>query len=195
MSEALPVLLLLGILGAGYLKMGLVLAVLRHALGGILPLGAVALLSLLLSAVVTAPLAERAQRAMAARGDPEARLQAGLEPLRNFLRQHAPARERATALEVARRVRPPEERGAVGEEDLSVLAPAFALAELKRACQIGFLLLLPFLVLDLLVAALLQGLGLPGLPAAAVSLPFKLLLLVLSDGWRLLAQGLLLGYA
>ena len=75
-----------------------------------------------------------------------------------------------------------------------VLAPAFATAELKSAFEIGFLLFLPFLVIELLVSTVLTSLGMTSLAPELVSLPFKLLLFVLADGWHLLFRGLVLGY-
>jgi flagellar biosynthetic protein FliP len=194
-------LLLLGIiLGLGAIRAGLVLLLLQRALSGVPPASITLLLALLLSGLHMAPVAARCQQALrdAPRGadaDPLAAISAGLAPLREHLRARTPQRDRAAVLELARAV---QERGqgaaaaAPQEDDLAVLAPAFALAELRLSFQIGFLLLLPFLVLDLLVAALLQGLLLPGLSARMVALPFKLLLFVLCDGWQLLTRGLLL---
>ncbi len=77
---------------------------------------------------------------------------------------------------------------------LVVLAPAFAAAELKSAFEIGFLIFLPFLVIELLVATVLLALGMNTVAPETVSLPFKLLLFVLADGWHLLFRGLVLGY-
>ena len=85
----------------------------------------------------------------------------------------------------------PAERAAVTDRDLTVLLPAYAIDGLKTAFRIGFFLLLPFLVLDLLVAVALLGLGMNGLEARVVSLPLKLLLFVTVDGWTLLTHGLL----
>lgn len=76
-----------------------------------------------------------------------------------------------------------------------IVLPAFALTELREAFMIGFLVLLPFLVLDLVVASALQSVSLTTLQPSTVSLPFKLLLFVMIDGWTLLTQGLILGYA
>jgi type III secretion protein R len=72
--------------------------------------------------------------------------------------------------------------------------PAFVITELKEAFQLGFLIFLPFLVLDMLVANVLLALGMQTLSPSQVSLPFKLLLFVAADGWALLAGGLILGY-
>jgi len=77
---------------------------------------------------------------------------------------------------------------------LSVVLPAFVTSELKTAFQIGFLIYLPFLIIDLVVASVLMSMGMFMLPPAMVSLPFKLLLFVLVDGWNLLSQSLILGF-
>ena len=76
-----------------------------------------------------------------------------------------------------------------------VLVPAFILSELKTAFQIGFLVFIPFLVIDMVVANVLLALGMHMLSPTTVSLPFKLLLFVLVEGWYLLARALVLGYA
>ena len=76
-----------------------------------------------------------------------------------------------------------------------MLVPAFLVGELKRAFEIGFLLFLPFLVIDMVVASLLMSLGMMMLPPSVVSLPFKLIFFVLVDGWRLVAGSLVQGFA
>ncbi|MFC1770777.1 flagellar type III secretion system pore protein FliP [Candidatus Margulisiibacteriota bacterium] len=75
-----------------------------------------------------------------------------------------------------------------------VLIPAFVVSELKTAFQIGFLLFIPFIVIDLIVANILLSLGMFMLSPAMISLPFKILLFVLTDGWSLIVQGLLLSF-
>ncbi|PTL78401.1 type III secretion system export apparatus subunit SctR [Vitiosangium sp. GDMCC 1.1324] len=116
------------------------------------------------------------------------------EPLRAFLVKHGSAEERARFVDLARELRPPEEAGQVHEDDLFVVIPAFVITELKEAFQIGFLVFLPFLVLDMVVANVLLALGMQSLSPSQVSLPFKILLFVAVDGWSLLARGLILGY-
>jgi flagellar biosynthetic protein FliP len=71
----------------------------------------------------------------------------------------------------------------------TVLVPAFILSELKTAFQIGFLLFLPFLIIDMVVSSTLMSMGMMMLPPILVSLPFKILLFVLVDGWSLVVQG------
>lgn len=211
LSGLLPSLLLTGVVLLAYVKLSVALAVLRRGLGGdVLPRSLCALLALLLSVLAMAPLAARCHRAMVAlpAGSPtDAVLDAGAGPLREYLAPRTPAAEKAAVKELRLRLgaqaaapNPSASPNATAPgktepEALGLLVPAFVLAELRVAFQIGFLLLLPFLLIDLLCASLLSGLLLPGLPARAVALPFKLLLFVLSDGWRLLVRGLLGGYA
>ena len=75
-----------------------------------------------------------------------------------------------------------------------VLIPAFIISELKTAFQVGFLLFIPFIVIDLIVSNILLSLGMFMLSPAMISLPFKILLFVLTDGWNLIIQGLLVSY-
>ncbi|MGH1423111.1 MAG: flagellar type III secretion system pore protein FliP [Pseudooceanicola sp.] len=78
---------------------------------------------------------------------------------------------------------------------LSVLVPSFLLSEISRAFQIGFLVFLPFLIIDLVVAAILMSMGMMMVPPAIVSLPFKLAFFVVADGWRLIAASLVRSYS
>ena len=79
-------------------------------------------------------------------------------------------------------------------EDLSILIPSFLLSEIERAFQIGFLIFLPFLIIDLVVAAVLMSMGMMMVPPAIVSLPFKLAFFVVADGWTLISEALVRGY-
>ncbi len=184
-----------------FLKMSVVLSLVRSALGApqVPPAAAVTGFALLLTVVVMAPVAEqgwgRAQ-AIDARDLPGAlrAASAAAEPLRAFLSRFAEPADQRTFLELSERARPAGAAGRAGPGDLAVLAPAFVVSELRRAFTIGFVVYLPFLVVDLLVANVLLALGLSQLSPTAVSLPFKLLLLVAADGFRLLARSLVLGY-
>ena len=80
------------------------------------------------------------------------------------------------------------------ETSLRILVPAFMISELKRAFEIGFLLFLPFLIIDLVVASVLMSMGMMMLPPVVVSLPFKLIFFVLVDGWTLVAGSLVQSY-
>ena len=75
-----------------------------------------------------------------------------------------------------------------------ILVPAFVISELTKAFQIGFMIFLPFLVIDMVVANILMALGMQMLSPTTISLPFKLLLFVMVNGWHLIAKGLVLGY-
>jgi flagellar biosynthesis protein FliP len=81
------------------------------------------------------------------------------------------------------------------EIDLRVLIPAFMISELRRGFEIGFLIVLPFLVIDMIVATLTMSMGMMMLPPTVISLPFKVLFFVLIDGWNLLVGGLLRSFA
>jgi type III secretion protein R len=121
-------------------------------------------------------------------------IEAVREPMREFLKANASETEKARFLVVAKDARPEADRGNVHEDDLTILVPAFVVTELTEAFAIGFLLYLPFLVIDLVVANVLLALGMQMLSPTQVSLPFKLLLFVAIDGWGLLAQALVSGY-
>jgi flagellar biosynthetic protein FliP len=79
--------------------------------------------------------------------------------------------------------------------NMSVLIPAFAISELKTAFEIGFLLFLPFLIIDMVVASILLSMGMMMLPPIMISLPFKLLLFVLVDGWNLIVGSMMRSFA
>lgn len=139
------------------------------------------------------------------------RLRAASGPLARFLARHSGERERiffASAGHAATEggnaiVCPfgPARRGeappdcAPSHEDLGTLVPAFLLTELREAFAIGFSVFLPFLVVDLLVANILLGLGMSMMNPVTVSLPFKLVLFVMCDGWLLIARGLIEAYS
>lgn len=116
------------------------------------------------------------------------------EPIRDFLKANASAREKGRFYEIARAARPPAEKDLVGRDDLVILVPAFVVSELIAAFALGFALYLPFLVIDLVVSNVLLALGMQMMNPTQVSLPFKLLLFVAIDGWGQLAQALVTGY-
>jgi type III secretion protein R len=184
-----------------FLKIAVVLSVVRSALGApqVPPSSAVTGLALALTILVMAPVGEATAKALRAERAPDdvggaiALAGRAVEPLRGFLARFARDDDRATFLELARRARPAAAEPA-SDGDLAVLAPAFVVSELRRAFVMGFLVFLPFLVVDLLVANVLLALGLTQLSPTSVALPFKLLLFVAVDGWKLLARGLVLGY-
>lgn len=118
----------------------------------------------------------------------------GKEPVKQFLVKHAHDKERVLFYSLAVKMRQPQDRDSVKNDDFLILIPAFIISELSEAFQIGFVIFLPFLVIDMVVANILLALGMFQLSPVTVSLPFKLLLFVLVDGWYLIAKGLILGY-
>ncbi|MEZ4287184.1 MAG: type III secretion system export apparatus subunit SctR [Polyangiales bacterium] len=192
-----------------FVKIAVVFSILRNALGtGQVPSGMIiTALALILSLYVMAPVGE--QVALAA-GPSVAQVSSSLkagnvdtlfdvferakEPLRSFLDKNAGIREKSLFFDLARRVRSPSSRGDVQPNDLLVLLPSFLITELTEAFQIGFLVFIPFLIVDMVVANVLLALGMHMLSPTTVSLPFKLLLFVLVDGWYLLSRALVLGY-
>jgi type III secretion protein R len=194
-----------------FVRIAVVLSILRSAIGTAqVPPGQVLTgLALILTLFVMAPTGERIYRAV----QPVLDLGAGAEllsgesvhalavageraaePLREFLIKHADRRDRALFHGLALKLRAPAERAAIADSDLLVVVPAFVTSELRRAFEIGFLLFIPFLIVDLVVANLLLALGMHMLSPSSIALPFKLLLFVLADGWHLVIRGLIEGY-
>ncbi|OJT23339.1 EscR/YscR/HrcR family type III secretion system export apparatus protein [Archangium sp. Cb G35] len=116
------------------------------------------------------------------------------EPLRAFLIKKVTAKDRALFFNLARKMRTEEDRKDLTDKDFMTIVPAFVVSELKEAFQIGFLLFVPFIVIDMVVANILLALGMHMLSPTTISMPFKLLLFVLVDGWYLIAKGLVVGY-
>lgn len=116
------------------------------------------------------------------------------EPLRAFLLKHSDPRERQFFLRTQQRIGDPEKAREMTDRDFIVAIPAFVVKELKIAFQIGFLIFLPFLVIDMVVSNILLAMGMMMLSPVTISLPFKILLFVLIDGWVKLSHGLVLSY-
>jgi flagellar biosynthetic protein FliP len=114
-------------------------------------------------------------------------VQAGLEPIRTFMFKQTRSADLELFIGLTKGKRPRTR----ADVPTQVLIPAFVLSELKTAFQIGFLIYLPFLIIDMVVAATLTSMGMMMLPPALISLPFKILLFVLVDGWDLVVQSLL----
>ena len=115
-------------------------------------------------------------------------------PLRDFVGKFAEPEQRAFFFQAASELWPPEVREGVQENDLIILVPAFMTSELTRAFEIGVLLYLPFIVIDLLITNILTAMGMMMVSPMVISLPFKLLLFVSVDGWTRLTHGLVLSY-
>lgn len=188
--SALPLALLMS---TSYAKIATVLSILRSALGaeGLPGAGIVVALSAALTLATMAPVAATISRSLDGPGEPTARqlLDAAREPLRGFAARNAAPRELERFTELAKRTRPD-----ATASDVSVVLPAFVVTELEEALTLGAALLLPFLVLDLLVANVLAALGTQSLSATQVSFPLKLLLFLSVDGLGLLSRALVSSY-
>ena len=195
-----------------FVRISVVLSILRSAIGtpSVPPTQVLTGLALVLTIAVMAPTAQRMYDAMGpalgmaagadlTSGETVAALgvaaDRGKEPLREFILKHTDPRDRASFLAVTLKMRAPAERAAVSDRDFGVIVPAFVTSELRRAFQIGFLLFIPFLIVDMVIANLLLALGMHMLSPTTVSLPFKLLLFVVADGWTLVIRGLLQSYS
>jgi type III secretion protein R len=191
------------IAGTSFAKIALVLSILRSALGapGIPPASVITALAAVVSMFVMAPVASEMADAVqiaaatipAAGADPlgidEARAlyEAASPPLIAFLELNTPPAEVEFFAGLSA-------DPAIAHPGLSVLLPAFAVSEIVEAFVIGFLLFVPFLVIDLIVGNVLMALGMHMTAPAAISLPLKLLLFVAVDGWHVLVSGLVVSY-
>jgi flagellar biosynthesis protein FliP len=117
-------------------------------------------------------------------------LQRGQEPLREFMFKQTRTQDLSLFINLAR-IKTPQTRAQV---PTYVLIPAFIMSELKTAFEIGFLIFLPFLLIDLIVSSTLMSMGMIMLPPSFISLPFKILLFVLVDGWDLITHSLVASF-
>lgn len=108
--------------------------------------------------------------------------------------KHSSEREREFFLTTIRKMVDSEQASTMSSKDFIVVVPAFTISELTSAFQIGFLIFLPFVVIDLVISNILMAMGMMMLSPTTISLPFKLLLFVLVEGWTKLAHGLVLSY-
>jgi type III secretion protein R len=188
-----------------FVKISTVLQIVRGAIGAqsvpssTVVMALAAALTLLAMAPVGAKIARRAAPLFGGKElDTVTMVKEGADavvgPMRDFFKSNASEREVTRFVDVARAARPAVEREEVKPDDLTVLVPAFVVTELTEAFAIGFLIYLPFLVIDLVVGNVLLALGMQMLQPTQVSLPFKLLLFVAIDGWGLLARSLVSGY-
>jgi len=122
-------------------------------------------------------------------------LQDGAQPLTAFLKKHSDDTERRFFAQSTKKLWPNDKVASVDEDHLLVLLPSFTISELKSAFQIGFMLYLPFIVIDLIVSNILLAMGMIMVSPMMISLPFKILLFVMVDGWTRLIHGLVLSYA
>jgi len=194
-----------------FIKISVVLSILRNAIGTqqVPPSTVITGLAFILSIFIMAPVGRQMYEAAGA--IPNTRdifseasvkglfsaVQTGKEPLRKFLARHGHPQDRLLFMELSARL----ERNSgtanpeIGKDDFQVLIPSFATSQLKEAFQVGFLVFVPFLIIDMVVANILLSMGMNMLSPVVISLPFKLLLFVLVDGWYLVVRGLVLSYA
>ncbi|MBR4523417.1 MAG: type III secretion system export apparatus subunit SctR [Kiritimatiellae bacterium] len=201
-------------IATSYLKIVVVMSLIRNALGiqSIPPNMVVNALAMILTFYIMAPvmneswdiakteLAAQAP-APAAAASPETVLETeaiakAAEPFRAFLSHHTSDRERAFFVHTAERLwgKGPDEPATVDPESFYILIPSFCVSELTKAFQIGFLVYLPFIAIDIIVSNILLAMGMMMVSPVTISLPFKLPLFVMVDGWTLLVQGLVRGY-
>jgi type III secretion protein R len=192
-----------------FVKISVVLGIVRNALGTqqIPPTQVITGLAIILSVYIMAPTGIEMYRAgevdVLKTGQlmsPEtvgqllAAANRSKEPLRAFLSKKVTTKDRALFFNLAKKMRKEEDRKDITENDFLILVPAFVVSELKEAFQIGFILFVPFIVIDMVVANILLALGMHMLSPTTISMPFKLLLFVMVDGWYMIAKGLVVGY-
>lgn len=177
-----------------FIRIVIVLAMIRHAFGmpQTPPNAVLTSLALFLTAFVMGPTLtqlndEAVQPFIEGRTEIAAAMESGSGPLRDFMLRHT----RDADLEMVYRISGEPLPATAGEVDLLKLIPAFMLNELRVAFTIGFVVLLPFLLIDLVVASILLALGMMMVPPTTISLPIKVLMFVLIDGWSLVVEGLL----
>jgi len=193
-----------------FVKISVVLSIVRSALGTqqIPPTQVITGLAIILTVYIMAPIGQNMYKAAQVDiwakgpgllssetvGTLLAAADRAKEPLRDFLVKKVKVKDRALFFHLAKKMRAEEDRKDIGDRDFMIIIPAFVVSELKEAFQIGFLLFVPFIVIDMVVANILLALGMHMLSPTTISMPFKLLLFVLVDGWYLIAKGLVVGY-
>jgi flagellar biosynthetic protein FliP len=148
-------------------------------------------LALFLTAFVMGPAFQTAydtavKPVIAGEMQPQQAFEKGAEPFRAFMLKNVREKDLALFIDLSREPKPESAEAT----PLRILVPAFMISELRRAFEIGFLLFVPFLVIDLVIASVLMSMGMMMLPPIIVSLPFKLIFFVLVDGWSLVAGSL-----
>lgn len=196
---------LMVVVTTSFLKISIVLSLVRNALGvqQAPPNLAIYALALLLTVYVMAPIGAEASKALnaAAGGDRALSIpviidgvKRGSEPMRKFMLANSSREQRNFFLDRARQLWPAEYSADARAEDFLIVMPAFVVSELTEAFQIGFLLYMPFVVIDLVISNILMAMGMMMVSPVTISLPLKLFLFVMVDGWSRLIHGLLLTY-
>lgn len=200
----LSILPLLVVLGTSFLKLSIVLALLRNALGiqQTPPNVALHAIALVLTAYIMAPVGFQVSDALAKHpvdlASPAAVAHIDdsiLSPYRTFLKHNTPPRQIQYFMDIGRRTWPEHYKGRLDANSLLVLMPAFAVGQLIEAFKMGLLLFLPFLAIDMIVSILLLALGMMMVSPLTIALPFKLLLFVVMGGWEKLLSQLMLSYS
>jgi flagellar biosynthetic protein FliP len=176
-----------------FTRIVVVLSLLRTAIGlqTAPPNAVVVSLALFLTAFVMGPAFQTAydtavKPVIAGEMQPQQAFEKGAEPFRAFMLKNVREKDLALFIDLSREPKPESAEAT----PLRILVPAFMISELRRAFEIGFLLFVPFLVIDLVIASVLMSMGMMMLPPIIVSLPFKLIFFVLVDGWSLVAGSL-----
>lgn len=194
----------IAVMGTSFLKLVVVFSILRNATGlqQIPPNIAMNGLAIILTLYIMAPVGYQAHEIIEKNNLSFTvedmswvdSIKASMEPYRLFLKKNTNKRERGFFLKTAGVLWPEKYRQELHEDDLMILMPAFCISELAKAFQIGFLLYLPFIIIDLVISNILLAMGMMMVSPMTISLPFKLLLFVMLDGWTRLTHGLVLGY-
>lgn len=193
------------IMMSSFVKIVVVVLLLKNALGiqQIPPSMAVNGLAIILSVYIMAPIGIEIYGIFQDLGidfssfnDPNLQiaLSQSLEPIKEFLFKFSSETEREFFARSTQRLWPEELAETVSTESFLILLPAYTVSQLTSAFQIGFLIYLPFIVIDLVVSSILLAMGMSMVSPLTISLPFKLLLFVLADGWTRLLHGLVLSY-
>ncbi|MGF7177736.1 flagellar type III secretion system pore protein FliP [Azospirillum doebereinerae] len=181
------------IMMTAFTRIVIVLSFLRNALGvqQVPPTTVLMSLAMFLTFFVMAPVFERSytqgiQPLMNQEIDEIEAFRRAVGPLREFMLNHTGEKDLRLFMDMARLQNVPE----AADTPLHVLVPAFMISEIKRGFEIGFLLFLPFLIIDMVVSSILMSMGMMMLPPTMVAIPFKLIFFVLVDGWYLIAGSL-----
>jgi flagellar biosynthetic protein FliP len=180
-----------------FTRMAIVLSVLRQAIGtqSMPPNQVIIGLALFLTFFVMSPVWEQVHQEaltpyLESQITQQEALQRAMTPVRAFMFKQTREKDLAMLIEIAKAPRPQN----MEEVPTSVLIPSFIISELKTAFQMAFMLYVPFLIIDMVVASVLLSMGMMMLPPVMISLPFKLMLFVLADGWHLIVGSLVKGF-
>ncbi len=191
------------IVSTTFLKISVVMVLLRNALGvqQVPPNLALYGLSLILTVFIMAPIGQEMHRQFLAEPQTTQSVERmfnavskGAEPMRAFLLKNSDRDQRSFFVKATRQLWGEKMSASVKEDDFLILVPSFMITELIEAFKIGFLLFLPFIVIDLIISNILLAMGMMMLSPVMISMPLKLFLFVMVDGWTRLVQGLVLSY-